>query len=124
MLLDLTDLSSESLQSQIINQVRARILSGNLTNSSALPSIRAMARSHRISVITVQRAYEELMRQGLIHSRRGKGHFVSEHSEQSKKGMAKRRLVEELRGPIEAAMAEGLNPSDIQDAVDALLSRR
>ncbi len=124
MLLDLTDLSSESLQSQIINQVRARILSGHLNKARPLPSIRALARSQRISVITVQRAYEELVRQGLILSRRGKGYFVSELSEKSKKKMARQRVAEDLRVPIEAGMAEGLSHSDIQNAVDALLGRR
>ena len=124
MLLDLTDLSSESLQSQIINQVRARILSGHLNRTSPLPSIRALARSHRISVITVQRAYEERVRQGLILSRRGQGYVVSELSEKSKRKMARQRLADDLRAPIEAAMAEGLSRSEIRDAADALLSRR
>ena len=124
MLLDLTDLSSESLQSQIINQVRARILSGHLNKARPLPSIRALARSQRISVITVQRAYEELARQGLILARRGKGYFVSELSEKSRRKLARQRLAQDLRAPIEAALAEGLSHSDIRDALDALLSRR
>ena len=81
MLLNLTDLSAEPLQSQIVRQVRAKILTGELTTGSDLPSIRRQAREQRISVITVQRAYETLERQGLIHSRRGKGFFVSERKE-------------------------------------------
>ncbi len=124
MLLDLTDLSTESLQSQIINQVRARILSGELTVAEGLPSIRSLARSHRVSVITVQRAYEELMRQGLIHSRRGKGFFVSELSTDGRKEMALGRLVDRLRELFDAANNEGLDAHDIRRAVDGLLDGR
>ena len=66
MLLNLTDLSNEPLQHQIIRQVRARILAGALIVGDSLPSIRGLAREQHISVITVQRAYEILEREGLI----------------------------------------------------------
>ena len=42
-----------------------------------LPSIRSLAKSLGISVITTKRAYEELEKQGLIYSEQGKGFFVS-----------------------------------------------
>ena len=70
MILSLTDLSDESLQSQIARQIRAKVLAGDLGAEDVLPSIRGLAREQRISVITVQRAYEALERDGLIHSRR------------------------------------------------------
>ncbi|MCB0317005.1 MAG: GntR family transcriptional regulator, partial [Calditrichaeota bacterium] len=81
MILNLTDISDEPLQSQISRQVRAKILAGELGAGDNLPSIRGLARDQRVSVITVQRAYEYLEREGLIHSRRGKGFFVSELSD-------------------------------------------
>ena len=55
MLLNLTDLSDEPLQSQISRQIRAKILSGELPAGRVLPSIRGMAKEQRVSVITVQR---------------------------------------------------------------------
>lgn len=121
MLLNLTDLSDEPLQSQIVRQVRANILVGELGADSHLPSIRAMAREQRVSVITVQRAYEALMREGLIHSRRGKGFFVAHISEQQKGTMAKERLRENLSPLIESALAEGLTAQEIKAAIDDLL---
>lgn len=124
MLLNLTDLSTEPLQSQIVRQVRAKILSSDLTTGLDLPSIRKMAREQRISVITVQRAYETLERQGLIHSRRGKGFFVSELSQDTKKDMALERLKENLRPQIQAAQAEGLNKNEINQVVAVLLDEK
>ena len=123
MLLNLTDLSAEPLQSQIIRQVRAKILTGELKENSDLPSIRRLAREQHISVITVQRAYEGLEREGLIHSRRGKGFFVSHLSNTQKKSLALERLKENLKLPIRAALSEGLEKDDIYRVVESLMKR-
>jgi GntR family transcriptional regulator len=121
MLLNLTDLSAEPLQSQIIRQVRAKILTGELMAGSDLPSIRRLARGQHISVITVQRAYEGLEREGLIHSRRGKGFFVSSLSGAQKKSLAIERLKDSLKPPIQAALSEGLGRDEIKKIVEALM---
>jgi GntR family transcriptional regulator len=121
MLLNLTDLSAESLQSQIIRQVRAKILTGELKADSDLPSIRRLAREQHISVITVQRAYEGLEREGLIHSRRGKGFFVSHLSAAQKKSLAVERLKENMKSPIREALSEGLGKEEINRIVENLV---
>ena len=121
MLLNLTDLSAEPLQSQIIRQVRAKILTGELKAGGDLPSIRRLAREQHISVITVQRAYEGLEREGLIHSRRGKGFFVSSLSGTQKKSLAIERLKESLKLPIQAALSEGLEKDAIKKIVETLI---
>jgi GntR family transcriptional regulator len=123
MLLHLTDLSAEPLQAQIIRQIRAKILAGELSADSDLPSIRRFAREHHISVITVQRAYEGLEREGLIHSRRGKGFFVSDITDKMKKIMAKEKLQSNLKPRLEEALAEGLNNEEIKDVVQTLLEK-
>ena len=75
MLLHLSELSAEPMQNQIARQIRASILAGTLREGEALPSIRALARDVKVSVITVQRAYATLETEGVIRSRRGKGFF-------------------------------------------------
>jgi GntR family transcriptional regulator len=124
MLLNLTDLSSEPLQSQISRQIRAKILTGELAAGEALPSIRALSRETRVSVITVQRGYEDLEREGLIHSRRGKGFFVSELGADRKREMARGRLTDQLEPIVRAAFAEGLKSDQILKAVSAMVSRQ
>jgi len=123
MLLSLTDLSSETLQSQIVRQLRARILTGELLAGSDLPSIRELARDQKVSVITVQRAYETLMREGLIHSRRGKGFFVSELPDAEKRSLARQRLFENLRPIVSAAADEGLSRDEILQSLDSVLKQ-
>lgn len=121
MLLNLTDLSDEPLQSQISRQIRAKILSGDLVAGIMLPSIRKLAREQKVSVITVQRGYEALENEGLIHSRRGKGFFVSSLKNNQKKEMAETRLAETLRPIINNAVDEGMSNQEIERVVAELL---
>jgi len=65
---------------QIYDQIKAAILSGELREGDMLPSIRALAKDLRISVITTKRAYEELEQGGYIYTAAGKGCFVSQKS--------------------------------------------
>ena len=61
---------------QITNQIKALVMSGQLKEGDALPSMRTLARELRISVITTKRAYEDLERDGFITTVVGKGSFV------------------------------------------------
>jgi len=124
MILHLTDLSDEPLQSQIVRQVRAKILAGDLQPDYNLPSIRALAKEQKVSVITVQRAYETLLRQELIHSRRGKGFFVSKIDAGQKRIIARQRLVESLEKPLLTAMAEGLVKEDVLEVVREIIKAK
>jgi len=62
---------------QIYTQMKQQILSGELPEGTALPSIRGLAKDLRISVITTKRAYEELEKDGFINTVPGKGSFVA-----------------------------------------------
>jgi len=64
---------------QIIEQVHRRIAVGDWGPGQEIPSIRALAASTRVSVITIKRAYFELEHEGVITTRQGKGTFVSEN---------------------------------------------
>ncbi len=123
MLLNLTDLSDEPLQSQIIRQIRAKILNGDLVAGEGIPSIRGLARDNHISVITVQRAYENLERQDLIHSRRGKGFFVSDLDNSKKRELAEKKFILNIEPIIESALSEGLNINNIQRIIDKILEK-
>lgn len=64
---------------QIIEQVRRRIAVGDWGPGQEIPSIRVLAASLRVSVITIKRAYLELEHEGVLTTRQGKGTFVSEN---------------------------------------------
>ena len=68
--------SGVPIYEQIVAQIKEQIMNGELKAGDALPSMRALAQSIRISVITTKRAYEELEKDGFIESFTGKGSFV------------------------------------------------
>lgn len=72
--------SGAPIYDQIYSQIKDAILSGQVSEGEALPSIRALAKDLRISVITTKRAYDELENEGFIYTLPGKGCFVAERS--------------------------------------------
>ena len=124
MLLHLSDLSPEPLHQQLSRQLREKILAGDLAEGDGLPSIRGLARDHHISVITVQRAYEDLGREGLLVARQGKGMFVAPVDEGGKREMAEQRLFEALKPILKEARASGLGEQTVKKIVDTLLNGR
>ena len=81
---------------QIVTQIREQILSGELGPDAALPSIRALAKDLRISVITSKRAYEELEQEGFLYTVAGKGCFVSEKNPELLREENLRKIEEHL----------------------------
>jgi GntR family transcriptional regulator len=85
---------------QIVDQIRARIASGEWPAGQELPSIRALAAAIRVSVITVKRAYLDLESEGVIVTRQGKGSFVADSGRGS---AASARLQQVLDGHLREA---------------------
>lgn len=69
--------SDKAIYEQITMQIKAMIMSGELQPGQALPSMRALAKAAHVSIITVQRAYEDLQRDGFIVTTVGRGSFVA-----------------------------------------------
>jgi serine phosphatase RsbU (regulator of sigma subunit)/DNA-binding transcriptional regulator YhcF (GntR family) len=90
MLLNLTDLSAEPLHRQISGQLARRILDGELEAGAGLPSPAAMARKEHISRSTVELAYKELAREGLIRVRQPKGPVVCDVPVEERRAAAAR----------------------------------
>lgn len=69
--------SNDPIYQQITSQIKALIIDGTLKAGDAMPSMRNLAKSLHVSVITAQHAYEELQKDGFIETVAGKGTFVS-----------------------------------------------
>ena len=103
------------IYAQIVSQVKAKIMSGELRERDALPSMRLLAKELRISVITTKRAYEELEREGFIVSMTGKGSFVAGRDPEFVREEHLRQ-IEELMGRIaELASACGLGYDELAE---------
>ena len=76
MKLIISNISGIPIYEQIKQQVKAAILSGELKEGEALPSLRTLAKDLKISVLTVTRAYTELEQEGFVKNVQGRGCFV------------------------------------------------
>lgn len=100
---------------QVIERFQMLILNGALEADSQLPSVRSLAVDLSINPNTIQRAYSELERRGLIYSIKGRGNFVS-----SQKDVVKEQqelLLEDLKTQLKICRESGIDSLHVLDCV-------
>lgn len=112
--------ASRPLYEQISSQVKAQIMSGELRAGEALPSIRALARSLQISVLTVQKAYDQLQTDGFIETTAGKGCYVSARNQDFYLEEQQKRIEEKFGEAIEIARASGISLDKLRELLTLL----
>lgn len=108
------------LYQQIAEQIRAKILAGELRSGDPLPSIRELAKNLMTSVITTQRAYLELEKEGLITTRPGLGTFVAPIDPALLAELKRKQVVEQLRAAVRAARQAGIRKDEWQKMMESL----
>lgn len=123
MIFNISHISSEPLQEQIANQIKSKILLGELKPSELLPSIRTLSAELKVSSVTIRRGYEILERDGLIISMQGKGYFVCEFDHKERKNLAKSDLKDALYPQLRKAEENGLSKKEIMGIVKDFFSK-
>lgn len=116
--------SKESIYYQIKSQVKEKVLSSELKEGDALPSMRQLAKDLHISVITTKRAYEELEKEGFIYSIVGKGSFIAEQNEDVVKEKKLATIEEKLLEVIAGSKEIGLSLKEIKEWLTILYEER
>ena len=112
--------SGVPIYEQIVSQIKEQIMNGELKAGDALPSMRALAQSIRISVITTKRAYEELERDGFIESFTGKGSFVKGQNTELLREEYLRQVEEPLQQACDRARKAGASADELHDMLDII----
>ena len=105
---------------QIVRQIKAQILQGELKEGDVLPSMRLLAKDLRISVITTKRAYEELEREDSLTTTPGKGCFVAPQNPELLREDTLRRVEEHLSQAVDAARSGGIARAEVNELLDVL----
>lgn len=105
---------------QIKRQLKDALLSGELREGDALPSIRALARELHISVITTTRAYNDLDAEGFVYSVPGKGFFVLPQNGELLREQTLGEIEEGLSAAMAGARRLGLDYPALLDMLDTL----
>ena len=107
--------SGAPIYDQIYSQIKDAIVSGQVAAGEALPSIRALAKDLRISVITTKLAYDELEREGFIDTLPGKGCFVAERSAELLREESLRKIEGYMQEIRRLAAACGLTEDELAE---------
>ena len=111
---------STPIYEQISSQIKALIIGGQLQAGEALPSIRGLAKSLHISVLTVPKAYDVLQAEGFIEKTAGKGCFVSAQNPDFYLEEQQKKIEQLFTQAIEIAKTSGIRLDKLQ-ALLALL---
>lgn len=112
--------SSDPIYEQVCNQIKAQIISGDLNEGDALPSIRKLARELQISVITTKRAYEELEKEGFINTVGGKGCFVAMQNKELLREKKMKTVEEQMVEAVTVAQKMGITLNELQEMLSLL----
>jgi GntR family transcriptional regulator len=115
--------SDTPIYKQITDQARLAVTNGRLAVGDQLPSVRALAELLVVNPNTVARAYADLMREGLLESRAGRGVFISRKRKVYSRAEGWRRLDPLLDALIGEAMILDFTPAELRAAFEEKLGK-
>ncbi len=116
----ISNASDKPIYEQITAQIKRMIISGELPEGTALPSMRLLAKELRISVITTKRAYTDLERDGFIETVTGKGSFVAGSNLEIIKEEQMRLCEEHLQQAVDIAAQSGITYEELRETLELL----
>ena len=112
--------SGAPIYDQIYSQIKDAILSGQVTEGEALPSIRALAKDLRISVITTKRAYDELEKEGFLYAVPAKGFFVAPKNTELLREENLKKIEAHLTEAVRLSASCGLSREELREMLELL----
>ncbi len=100
---------------QIVQHLRGAIAAGVYRAEEALPSVRALALELGVNPNTVQRAFQELEREGLVYGRRGLGMFAARRSQRTAQQRARTEVREGLVRSLELSRQAGIPIAQVSE---------
>ncbi len=117
MLITIDAADARPIYVQIMDEIRRAVVLGTVKPDDPLPSVRQLAGELKVNPNTVQQAYRELERDGLVYVRRGQGTFVAEEgavqTDRERKELARMVADRALR----EAYRNGLSSDDLVEAI-------
>lgn len=101
------------ISKQIVDGVRMKIATGELTLGAQLPSVRALAQQLTINPNTVAKAYSELTTEGWLEARQGLGLFVATLRQRLSESERERRLDEAVQHFVHEVVALDYKPDEV-----------
>ena len=108
---------NQPIYRQLRDRVVAMILDGVLKEGDSLPSVRTVAAEYRVNPLTVLKGYQQLVDEGLVETRRGRGMFINAGARKLlMRGERQKFLAEEWPRIQETILRLGLSAEELLDA--------
>lgn len=112
--------SGVPIYEQIKEQIKAAILTGELSENAPLPSLRQLARDLQVSLVTTTRAYSELELEGFVQTMPGKGVYVKKINDAFVRDKYLKETEEALITAIQRGKLAGLSIDDLHEILNTI----
>ena len=109
---------------QIMEQIKAQIISGELKENDILPSVRTMAKELKISALTVKKAYDNLEAEGMTVTVHGKGTYVAASNTQLMEEERRKEVEADLEAAIQKGRRCGMKEEEIRSLFELIMVMR
>ena len=113
--------SMQPIYEQIVNQMKASIMKGELKPEQMLPSVRGLAKDLRVSALTVKKAYDTLEEQGFVVTVHGKGSFVANANQELMLEEKKKEIELEMEQLIHKGRSYGISRNELEELFALIL---
>lgn len=107
---------------QIIDQIKAAIINGELIEDTMLPSVRGLSKELKISALTVKKAYDHLEQEGFTVTVHGKGTFVAAANQDRMREEGRKEVERDFEQVIAKGRRSGLTEQEIRSLFEILMS--
>ncbi|MBO5033152.1 MAG: GntR family transcriptional regulator [Lachnospiraceae bacterium] len=113
--------SMQPIYDQIVNQIKDKIMHGELLEETMLPSVRTLAKDLKVSALTVKKAYDRLEEEGFVITVHGKGSFVACANQAQMLEEKKKEVEAEFEQSIRKARSCGMEEQEIRELFEIVL---
>lgn len=103
---------------QIKEQIKAAILTGELSENAPLPSLRQLARDLQVSLVTTTRVYSELELEGFVQTMPGKGVYVKKIDQTLVRDKYRKETEKALQIAVQRGKLAGLSMDELHKMLD------
>ena len=121
MKLIINNTSMVPIYEQIMEQIKAQIISGELKENDILPSVRTMAKELKISALTVKKAYDNLEAEGMTVTVHGKGTYVAASNTQLMEEERRKEVETDLEAAIQKGRRCGMKEEEIRSLFELIM---
>lgn len=113
--------SMQPIYEQIAEQIKGKIMQGELQADTVLPSVRTLAKDLKVSALTVKKAYDALDMEGFIITIHGKGSFVAFANQERMLEEKKKEVETDFEMAIRKGRSCGMSSEELRELFDIVL---